>query len=1014
MIYYTTQGGCPVVDSVTMFVSSRVDVSIDSLVLPFCGTASPLKATANLSGGTWKGSGTWGWNSGMTVSNDSILSFDPNGQASGIDSIFYMISSDCGDTAKLIVGISPMETAQIDSVSLHCNDWSPVQFTVDGTSTPGGNWSGTGINASGLFDPSIASDTNKIYYTTPGVCFVVDSVTMFVSPRVDVSIDSLVLPFCGTASPLEATANLSGGTWKGSGTWGWNSGMTVSNDSILSFDPNGQTPGIDSIFYMISSDCGDTATLIVGISPMEIANIDTVFAVCADLPAFQYNLDASSTQGGTWRGNGISASGIFDPSTVLPGEHEIIYKTPGVCWVEDTIHITVLSVVNLSLTGTQTFCGNALPKNILANQSGGVWFGNWTAALTYLDDSTQIFDPSLVMPGTDSVLYGIAGQCGDTASLVIGISPMEIADIDTNNAGPFCSSDSPAQLLLNPLSTPGGIWSGGSWINTIGVFDPNLGTVSSNNEVIYTTQGVCASADTFNVTVVGQIIVDVVDAPVVVCNNGSNIDLVSLLEPLTSSTNGPWQVSPSTPGLILGSDFVVTSATPGDYTVKYALYGGTATCADSDSVVISVLPVLDPSIQAGPSGNTCISDLTYQFTNTGDPGGTWTISGSGVIDGTTGSVNLSSSGVGSFTVTYTFGGTCSVSDQTTIDIKGPGDPTIQPDGPFCENLGLQQLLATGTQGGTWSGVGVDPLTGSFNPTSSGPGTHTITYDLSGACPISGTTDIVVEAVPVMDVLVDNATGCEPLTVTFLDNSTSKSSTSVWSFSDGSSSALTDSVTMTFVNSGCYNVFLKNEFINGCVDSISVSNIVCVNPVPTANFDWGPKNTTVLEPFIDFDDKSIDATSWTWNFDRGTSPIASTAQNPFVKFLSPDSGVYNVCLIAANGICADTICKDVTILDNFSVYVPNAFTPDGDGLNDVFFPNGKNHDNIEGAGKYEFMIFNRWGELIWESTKPYQPWDGTKQTSSNDVQEDVYVWKLNVWDNVGGVLKTYYGHVSVLR
>ena len=763
----------------------------------------------------------------------------------------------------------------------------------------------------------------------------------------------------------------------------------------------------------------------------------------------------------------------------------------------------------------------------------------------------------------------ISSACGDTAKLIVGISPMEIADIDTNNAGPFCASDSPSQLLLNPLSTQGGVWSGGAWINNTGVFDPSSAIVSSNNKVIYTTQGVCYSADTFDVTVVGQIIVDVVDVPLVVCNGDNDIDLVTLLEPLTSSTNGPWQVSPKTPGLIVGSDFIVRSATPGDYTVKYALYGGTATCADSDSVVITVLPVLDPSIKAGPSGNTCISDLTYQFVNTGDPsgnwtisgsgvidastglmdltssglgtftitygfggtckidssttitivepddpsiqavqpvcedgllvdllatgtqggiwsgtgvdaatakfnpltagdgdhvvtysltgdcpidssivitvlpvmdptignlttgdvcisdgiyaftntgdaGGTWTISGSGVIDGSTGEVNLTSSGIGSFIVTYTFGGVCSVNDQTTIDIKGPGNPAIQSTGPFCENLGLQQILATGTKGGAWSGVGIDPITGSFNPTTASAGTHTITYSLAGACPVSGTTDIIVEAVPVMNVQVNKASGCEPLTVTFSDNSTSKSSTSDWVFSDGSSSVLKDSVTMTFLKTGCYNVSLKNEFINGCVDSVTISNIVCVNPVPKANFDWGPENATVLEPFIDFNDKSTNATSWTWNFDRGASPIASTDKNPFVTFSSQDSGVYNVCLIAGNGMCADTICKNVTILDNFSVFVPNAFTPDGDGLNDVFFPNGKNHDNFEATGKYGFMIFNRWGELIWESDKPYQPWDATNQKTSNNVKQDVYVWKLNVWDNVDGQLKTYYGRVSVIK
>ena len=114
------------------------------------------------------------------------------------------------------------------------------------------------------------------------------------------------------------------------------------------------------------------------------------------------------------------------------------------------------------------------------------------------------------------------------------------------------------------------------------------------------------------------------------------------------------------------------------------------------------------------------------------------------------------------------------------------------------------------------------------------------------------------------------------------------------------------------------------------------------------------------------------------------------------------------------MCSDTIIKRITILDNFTVFVPNAFTPDGDGLNDIFFPNGKNHDNIEGASEYSFLIFNRWGALIWESGTPYQPWDGTNAKTGSEVQQDVYVWKLKVWDNVESVLKTYYGRVSLIR
>ena len=767
----------------------------------------------------------------------------------------------------------------------------------------------------------------------------------------------------------------------------------------------------------------------------------------------------------------------------------------------------------------------------------------------------------------------ISSACGDTATLIVGISPMELAEIDNLSAGPFCAADGPSQLNITSLSTPGGTWSGGVWVNSTGTFDPSSATVSSNNKVIYTTPGVCSTTTEVDITVVGQIKVDVVNTPLERCNDKDNIDLVTLLNPITSSINGSWTVSPATSGVISGSEFVVTAAIPGDYTVKYSLYGGTATCADSDSVVIRVLPVLDPSVKSGPisdiciststyqfintgdnggtwsidgigvidaisgvmdlktsgtgpftitygftgsgicpidssttitvvgpgdptiqevqpicedfdpvivkatgtqggvwsssatgidpvtgvfnptvsgsgdheitysltgvcpidssititvlpvmdptignipAGDVCISDKSYKFTNTGDPSGTWTITGSGVIDPVTGEVDLVNSDIGTFTVSYSFGGVCERDSSTVIKIVGPGDPTIVASGPFCENLGTQQIVASGTQGGTWSGTGVDPITGVFSPSISGSGTHLINYSLIGTCPIDSTINIIVEEVPVMDIQVDKSTGCEPLTVKFSDASTSKALTSSWTFSDGSQSALTDSVTMTFSNPGCYNVILVSEFVNGCKDSIPRSNIVCVNPVPKADFDWGPKNATVIEPFIEFDDKSINATSLVWNFDRGAVPITSSDENPFVTFTSSEKGVYNVCLMATNGACFNEICKDVTILDNFSVFVPNAFTPDGDGLNDVFFPNGKSHDNLEGLDQYGFMIFNRWGELIWETTTPYQPWDATDQKTGNVVMQDVYVWKVNAWDHVEGTLKTYYGHISVLR
>ncbi|MBI34013.1 MAG: hypothetical protein CMP67_01445 [Flavobacteriales bacterium] len=1090
-----------------------------------------------------------------------------------------------------------VDTAEVDSFPAVCSDAPAFNFTYSSRTTSGGVWSGPGIDGTtGEFTPLTAGPgIHTIKYETAGTCPASDSVQIVVKPRIGVSIDSLSLAFCGTASAQTAVGNihLGVGKWEKSITWpsDWDAGTTI-QDSVLTFDPNLVTPNTDSIFYMIDESpfvCGDTATLRIGISSMEVADIDSLPAVCSGDAPFDFTV--TGTQGGVWSGIGITdgAQGTFDPATAGAGVHTIRYQTPGVCFVWDSLTITVILQEDLTLTGDQTYCGNALPGTISADKSGGEFLVGWDlAALTIVDDSTRTFDPSLAGgTGIDSIMYGISGQCGDTTSLVITIDTVDIPDIDGANESAFCQTDAAATVSLMSTATPGGTWQdlggGNTTITTAGLFDPSIG--QGTYQVEYTTPGTCFAKDTHEISVVGQIIVDI-DATaqdVEYCNNAGNVDLTPFLSGTTSSTTGGWQITPYVPGGVVSNNQLVPGAlTSGVYSLKYALGNAGSNCRDSDSVSITILPILDPTItppgadtvcislgnvqfvntgdaggvwsinnggtidastgdmtltgggtysityslgstcpvdstveivveepsdptisdpgsmcaydgvltmtavdaggvwsgtgvvntnqfdpgvngNAGgtititysftgicpiddtqdfvitpvldptidnePSSDVCVADLTYTFTTNGDAGGSWSSSNGGVIDPVTGEMNLvttASSGGGTFNAIYTHSG-CFIADTVSIEITTPGNPSVTGMGPFCENLPVQsQVSLPPTSGGTWSSTpvagAINPTTGVFDPSIAGPGPHLIRYDLAGSCPIYDTTTVIVEDLPDWDLYIPNSIGCEPLeTKMIVESQGSPALTTNWSLSDGftSSENGADTLTHTFLNDGNYNIGVYVTFANSCEDTLFRTNAITVNPVPNADFDWGPKNTTVLDPFIQFENLSTDADDYLWDMGRVSnretpSPATSIDVNPFVTYPDPDSSSYWVTLIANNSGCSDTIVKRIWILDNFSVYVPNAFTPDGDGLNDVFYPNGKNHDNIEGSSEYEFMIFNRWGDMVWSSGIPYEPWDGTESITNNNVQQDVYVWKLKVWDNVNSKLKVMYGRVSLLR
>jgi gliding motility-associated-like protein len=189
---------------------------------------------------------------------------------------------------------------------------------------------------------------------------------------------------------------------------------------------------------------------------------------------------------------------------------------------------------------------------------------------------------------------------------------------------------------------------------------------------------------------------------------------------------------------------------------------------------------------------------------------------------------------------------------------------------------------------------------------------------------------------------------------------------------------------------------------------TTANNIKVFPVPVAGFIADPKSTSILTPLINFTDNSTpDVVKWNWNF--GDVPNSgSTKKNPTYTY--KDTGKYQVQLIVTTAYgCVDTIEDAVIIHGDYMFYVPNAFSPNGDGINDTFFPKGYMID----ASCYKMLIFDRWGNLIFSSTDLNLGWDGKANGGAEKAQQDVYVWKIETCD-YQKTKYAYVGHVSLVK
>lgn len=269
--------------------------------------------------------------------------------------------------------------------------------------------------------------------------------------------------------------------------------------------------------------------------------------------------------------------------------------------------------------------------------------------------------------------------------------------------------------------------------------------------------------------------------------------------------------------------------------------------------------------------------------------------------------------------------------------------------------------------------------------------------------------VLVYEMPEAILEVSVQSGCYPTAVTFYNlTDPDMLGNCLWDIGNGNTLAVCSDFEYTYASAGNFIPTLTVTSPDGCVDIDSLDSPISINNYPVAAFTWEPQPVTTLEHEVQFIDLSEDAQIYDWNF-AGLG--ISSFSDPLFNFPSADFQEFPVCLKVINEFgCEDSVCVSILMESVLLIYVPNAFTPDGDGTNDVFEAHVAGID----PSAYRLVIFDRWGNRVFESTTVGEVWTGNIDNGDYFGQNDTYVWRIEVKDLLTGDAKLFKGHVSLLR
>mgnify|MGYP000046341598 CR=1 FL=1 len=364
-------------------------------------------------------------------------------------------------------------------------------------------------------------------------------------------------------------------------------------------------------------------------------------------------------------------------------------------------------------------------------------------------------------------------------------------------------------------------------------------------------------------------------------------------------------------------------------------------------------------------------------------------------------------------------GCVSDEEQIEVDVLPPLDGMVSDDQTICPGYDTQVIAeASGGNGGPYSYEWTDPggnVVATTDTLTAAPSSTTVyTVSITDNCestPFEISSEVVVAPVPEVDFEVDKNNKCVPATFELINTTDpSLSEDTYWLISDGQSFVNLDSLSLTLDQAGQYSVKLVVTTPDGCIDSLNKSQFLTVHPKPRAKFNFIPNPVTMLNTEVSFQNYSTGAVDYQWFFEDGT-PATSTLEEPEMKLPEGEEAKYEIELVA-NSIhdCKDTAKTIIQVESEVIIYAPNTFTPDGDAFNPTW------RVFIEGIDVQDFdlEIYNRWGELVWESHNPEAEWDATYGGQGGEkVPQGTYVWKVRTRDSINDDKFEWQGHVTVL-